>query len=154
MFGGHLMQTGKPRELYEHPSDIAVARFLGRNNLIKAMRVSSSNTSDGEFKTADGNHILRVPVNHSDLSPINQPVFLSIRPEHVQLHTNGTQAPNSLSGNIREIVFAGATSTVRVDAAGLLLEALVLQPRGLTIDQECTVVLPQDRLTLLHNQRG
>ncbi|HEU4433925.1 MAG TPA: hypothetical protein VFR51_11045, partial [Pyrinomonadaceae bacterium] len=61
---------------------------------------------------------------------------------------------NSLRGNIREIVFAGATSTVRVDAAGLLLEALVLQPDGLTVNQECTVVLPHDRLTLLQNQRG
>lgn len=154
MVGGRLMQTGAPRELYEHPSDIAVARFLGRNNLIKAMRLSSSNANDGEFKTTDGNHILRAPVNHSDLSPINQPVFLAIRPEHVQIHKNGTQTTNSLQGNIREIVFAGATSTVLVDAAGLLLEALVLQPRGLTVDQECTVVLPHDRLTLLQNQRG
>jgi ABC-type Fe3+/spermidine/putrescine transport system ATPase subunit len=157
MVGGHLMQTGQPRELYEHPSDIAVARFLGRNNLIKAMRVSSSNTSDGEFKTLEGGHTLRLPVQHSDLSPLNQPVFLAIRPEHVQLHANGATgaaSTNSLRGKIREIVFAGATSTVRVDAAGLLLEALVLQPAGLTIDQECTVVLPHDRLTLLQNQRG
>jgi hypothetical protein len=30
----------------------------------------------------------------------------------------------------------------------------VLQPDGLAINEECTVVLPQDRLTLLHNQRG
>ena len=160
MVGGRLMQTGEPRELYERPSDIAVARFLGRNNLIKAMRVSSSNTGDGEFKTLEGGHTLHLPVKHSDLSPLNQPVFLSIRPEHVQLDANGahgattTQTANSLRGTIREIVFAGATSTVRVDAAGLLLEALVLQPGGLTIDQECMVALPQDRLTLLQNQRG
>lgn len=154
MVGGHLMQTGEPRELYEHPSDIAVARFLGRNNLIKAMRLSSSDASEGEFKTLEGGHTLRVPVKHSELSPLNQPVFLAIRPEHVQLRTNGDSGPNSLRGNIREIVFAGATSTVRVDAAGLLLEALVLQPDGLSINQECTVVLPHDRLTLLQNQRG
>jgi iron(III) transport system ATP-binding protein len=157
MVGGRLMQTGEPRELYEKPSDIAVARFLGRNNLIKAMRVSSSNANDGEFRTTDGNHILRLSVNRSDLSPIDQPVFLAIRPEHVQINANGpnaTQTGNSLRGHVREIVFAGATSTVRVDAAGLLLEALVLQPDGLAINQECSVVLPADRLTLLHNQRG
>jgi ABC-type Fe3+/spermidine/putrescine transport system ATPase subunit len=155
MVGGHLMQTGAPRELYEHPSDIAVARFLGRNNLIKAMRLSSRNTSEGEFKTLEGGHTLRLPVEHSDLSPLNQPVFLAIRPEHVELRANGTQpAANSLRGHIREIVFAGATSTVRVDAAGLLLEALVLQPEAYAVDQEWAVVLPQDRLTLLQNQRG
>ena len=53
------------------------------------MRVSSSNTTDGEFKTLDGGHTLHVPVKHSDLSPLNQPVFLAIRPEHVQLRPNG-----------------------------------------------------------------
>ena len=156
MVGGRLMQSGEPRELYEHPSDIAVARFLGRNNLIQAMRLSSSNTSDGEFKTLEGGHTLRLSIKHSELSPLNQPVFLAIRPEHVELRANGDSGAgaNSLRGNIREIVFAGATSTVRVDAAGLLLEALVLQPDGLAVNQECTVVLPPDRLTLLQNQRG
>src|ERR1041385_3811276 len=44
MVGGKLMQTGRPRELYEQPSEISVASFLGRNNLIKAMRLSSSKT--------------------------------------------------------------------------------------------------------------
>ncbi len=29
MVGGKLMQTGRPRELYEQPSEISVARFLG-----------------------------------------------------------------------------------------------------------------------------
>ena len=151
MVGGKLMQTGSPRELYEQPSEISVASFLGRNNLIKAMRVSSSKTSDGEFKTLEGGHTLRLTVRHDELAPLNKPVFLAIRPEHVQLSTNNHAAENSLRANIREIVFAGATSTVRVDAAGLLLEALVLGAEGLQVDQPCSVILPMDRLTLLKN---
>ena len=99
-----LRQTGEPRELYEHPSDIAVARFLGRNNLIKAMRVSSSNTSDGEFKTLEGGHTLRLPVKHADLSPLNQPVFLSIRPEHVQVRTNGDSARERGTNSLRGLI--------------------------------------------------
>jgi len=149
MVGGKLMQSGRPRELYEEPSEISVARFLGRNNLIKAMRVSSSKTTDGEFKTLEGGHTLHLTVKHEELAPLNKPVFLAIRPEHVQLNTNG--AENSLRGHIREIVFGGATSTVRVDANGLLLEALVLRTDGLKVDQECTVVLSPDHLTLLKN---
>ncbi|HET9479816.1 MAG TPA: ABC transporter ATP-binding protein [Pyrinomonadaceae bacterium] len=149
MVGGKLMQTGKPRELYEQPADIAVARFLGRNNLIRAMRLSSSKTSDGEFKTLEGEHTLHVPVTRDDLAPLNKPVVLAIRPEHVQLSSNDQTAPNSLRGIVRELVFAGATSTVRVDAGGLLLEALVLQPDGLRVDQECTVILRPDKLRLL-----
>src|SRR6266487_2468269 len=30
MAGGRILQTGAPRELYEHPGQISVARFLGR----------------------------------------------------------------------------------------------------------------------------
>ena len=152
MVGGKLMQTGKPRELYEQPADIAVARFLGRNNLIRAMRLSSSKTNDGEFKTLDGEHRLLVPVERNELAPLNKPVVIAIRPEHVRLSANNDDAPNALRGSVREIVFAGATSTVRVDANGLLLEALVVQPDGLLVNQECTVVLPADKLRLLNHE--
>src|SRR5688572_5260612 len=151
MVGGKLMQTGRPRELYEQPSEISVASFLGRNNLIKAMRLSSSKTADGEFKTLEGEHTLRLTVQHDELAPLNKPVFLAIRPEHVQLSTNENHAVNSLTGKIREIVFGGATSTVRVDANGLLIEALVLRTDGLEIDQHCNVILSPDHLALLKN---
>ena len=149
MVGGKLMQTGKPRELYDQPADIAVARFLGRNNLIRAMRLSSSKTTDGEFKTLDGGHTLHVPVRHEDLAPLNKPVVLAIRPEHVQLSTNNHESENALRGTVREIVFAGATSTVRVDANGLLLETLVVQPESLEVNQKCTLILRADKLRLL-----
>ena len=115
------------------------------------MRLSSSKTIDGEFKTLEGGHTLRIQVSHDELAPLNKPVFLAIRPEHVQLNTNENGKENSLPGKIREIVFAGATSTVRVDAGGLLVEALVLRTDGLQVDQPCNVVLSPERLTLLKN---
>ena len=149
MVGGKLMQTGRPRELYEQPAEISVAGFLGRNNLIKAMRLSSSKTSDGEFKTLEGEHTLRLTVRHEELAPLNKPVILAIRPEHVQLNTSDNGTQNSLHGKIREIVFAGATSTIRVDANGLVLEALVVQPDGLKVGNECAVILRPDKLRLL-----
>ena len=146
MVGGKLMQTDRPRELYEQPAEISVASFLGRNNLIKAMRLSSSKTNEGEFKTLEGEHTLHLPVKHEDLAPLNKPVYLAIRPEHVQI--NGA-AENSLRASVREIVFAGATSTVRLDANGLLLEALVLRTDGIKLNQQCNVNLPPDHLKLL-----
>jgi ABC-type Fe3+/spermidine/putrescine transport system ATPase subunit len=149
MVKGKLMQTGKPRELYEQPADIAVARFLGRNNLIRAMRLSSSKTNEGEFKTLDGGHTLHMPVTRDDLAPLNKPVVLAIRPEHVRISANTEGAQNAVRGVVREIVFAGATSTVRVDAKGLVLEALVVQPDGLHVNQECTLVLDPAKLRLL-----
>jgi ABC-type Fe3+/spermidine/putrescine transport system ATPase subunit len=153
MVAGKLMQTGRPRELYEQPAEISVASFLGRNNLIKAMRLSSSKTSDGEFKTLEGGHTLRLTVKHEELGPLNKPVFLAIRPEHVRLIANDNGSENLLRGKIREIVFAGATSTVRVDASGLLIEALVLHMNEFEVNQQCSVILAPDRLTLLSTDR-
>src|SRR5437588_2697246 len=60
MVGGRILQIGKPRELYEQPAEISVARFLGRNNVIRAMRLSSSKADDGEFKTLEGGHTLHL----------------------------------------------------------------------------------------------
>ncbi|HSB28465.1 MAG TPA: ABC transporter ATP-binding protein [Pyrinomonadaceae bacterium] len=151
MVGGRLVQTGKPRELYDQPADIAVAQFLGRNNLIRSMRLSSSKTTEGEFKTLEGGHTLRFAIDHDDLAPLNKPVFLTIRPEHVQLNRSVSTATNALPARVREVVFAGATSTVRLDANGLSLEALVLQPNGIELGQECEVVLAPEHLRLLRN---
>ena len=61
-------------------------------------------------------------------------------------------SPNTFSARVRQIVFAGATSTVRLDANGLLLEALVLQPNGLRVGQECQVVLDSEHLKLLKTE--
>src|SRR6185503_10619975 len=152
MVGGKLMQSGQPRDLYEHPSDISVARFLGRNNLIRSMRLSSSKTTSGEFKTLEGGHTLKFEVSHDELAPLNKPVYLAIRPEHVQLTEEGHSRDNVLPATVREIVFAGATSSVRLDANGLSLEALVLQPNGLAVGQNCNVVLAPEHLRLLRSE--
>ncbi len=150
MMGGRIMQTGQPRELYEHPTQISVARFLGRNNLISVMSLASSSAL-GEFKTLAGEHTLRLPIKRDVLATLNQPCFLAIRPEHLVISKTGDSLENHLPASVREINFAGATSTIKLDARGLSLEALVLQADGLSVGDSCTVALPQGRISLLKN---
>src|ERR1700687_41949 len=83
MAGGRILQTGQPRDLYERPAQLSVARFLGRNNLIRVMRLSSSKAELGEFKTLEGDHTIRMSVDDKNLVPLNQPCILAIRPAHV-----------------------------------------------------------------------
>jgi iron(III) transport system ATP-binding protein len=149
MVGGRLLQTGAPRALYEHPAKLAVARFLGRNNLIEVMRLSSSNEGTGEFKTLAGGHTLRVLIQKGELAPLNKPCTLAIRPEHVVLKQAADGLENTIPAEVREINFAGATSTVKLDAGGLLLEALVLQPNAFAVGTPCVAVLPAERISLL-----
>jgi ABC-type Fe3+/spermidine/putrescine transport system ATPase subunit len=149
MMGGHILQTGKPRELYEHPAQISVARFLGRNNLIRVMRLSSSKAALGEFKTLEGDHTLRIPIHHDELAPVNKPCFLAIRPEHLLITKAVERSENVLPARVKELNFSGATSSIKLDANGLQLEALVLQPDSFATGDSCFVALPPERLLLL-----
>ncbi|HEY0547400.1 MAG TPA: ABC transporter ATP-binding protein [Pyrinomonadaceae bacterium] len=153
MSGGRLLQTGTPRELYEQPANLAVARFLGRNNFIKAMRLSKSHDAHGEFKTLAGGHTLYVPVKAEELGALNKPVTLSIRPEYISI-TQGASFPadNVLRATVIEVNFAGATTTVKLDANGLELEALVLRLVGLAPGDSCMVGLPPGRINLLKDE--
>jgi iron(III) transport system ATP-binding protein len=149
MGGGRILQTGRPRDLYENPAQLSVGRFLGRNNLIRVVRLSPSKSELGEFKTLEGGHTIRVPVDDKSLVPLNQPCILAIRPEHIQLRTSDNQLENALRAIVREINFAGATSSIKLDANGLILEALALDAQGIAVGDQRTVVLPPERISLL-----
>jgi ABC-type Fe3+/spermidine/putrescine transport system ATPase subunit len=149
MMGGRILQTGKPRELYEHPANIAVARFLGRNNLIRVIRLSSSKSSVGEFKTLEGDHKLRLPITDEELAPMNKPCFLAIRPEHVLISRASEGSENVVPARVQELDFAGATTSIKLDSNSLHLEALVLEPDGLATGDACFVTLPAERLLIL-----
>jgi len=60
---------------------------------------------------------------------------------------------NTLPARIRDINFAGATSSIKLNANGLSLEALVLQPDGLTVGSDCLLTLPADKILLLRNDK-
>jgi iron(III) transport system ATP-binding protein len=152
MVGGRILQTGSPRELYEHPAQLSVGRFLGRNNLIRAVRLSSSKSDLGEFKTLAGGHTLHAVVDNKNLVPMNQPCILAIRPEHVVVRNSGEASENALPAIVRAVNFVGATSSVKLDANGLILESLTLATDRFAVGDTCTAVLPPARIALLKNE--
>jgi iron(III) transport system ATP-binding protein len=151
MSQGQVLQVGPPRELYDQPANVTVAKFLGRNNLIRALRLTSSNDSLTRFKTLEGDHTLTVQSSHQQLMrlPVNKPILLAIRPEAVAVSKNQTPGDNRLAARIEQIEFSGATTTVTIDANGLKLEALLLRVDNLKPGDECAVTLPADQIRLL-----
>jgi len=149
MSRGRISQTGTPRELYERPTSLSVARFLGRNNLVRVMRLSAMKSEVSEFKTLDGGHTLRLPVPTESLPPLNKPCVLAIRPEHVIVSKHADGAENGVLSVVREVQFAGATSTVKFDADGLIIEALVLNSEAFTVGEQWSLTVPPQRLRLL-----
>jgi hypothetical protein len=65
--------------------------------------------------------------------------------------TNG-QHENAFPATVREVNFSGATSTVKLDANGLLVEALALDANGFRVGEQRVMVLPPERIALLKNE--
>jgi len=148
---GKVCQTGTPREVYEKPISSLVASITGRNNLIEAQPLSSDESSLPEFQTVTGAHRVFIDKIEQNAPPAtNQKVILAIRPEHVSI-SFGASFPedNLLKAEITGIIFTGATTTIKLDAGGLQLEALVLRLVGLNVGDECMVGLPPDRIQVL-----
>ena len=151
--GGAIAQTGTPRDLYEHPNSKAAAEMLGRCNLICARRVTFNNQAVTEFQTLAGEHRIRADrIEKSALGAITDNVSLMIRPEHISI-SFGASFPedNLLKAKIVSVQYCGPTTRVRLDADGLILEALVLRLVGLNEGDECLVGLPPDRILVLKN---
>jgi iron(III) transport system ATP-binding protein len=150
MSEGRVHQVGGPRDLYEHPDNPVVAKFLGTNNLIRAMRLTSSNDPITRFKTLEGGHTLTVSASHEQLMnlPVNKPCLLAIRPEAIMLNDK-TASANQLATRIEHVEFGGATTTLTLDAKGLKLEVLVLRADEFAIGDEWVVTLPMDQIRLL-----
>jgi ABC-type Fe3+/spermidine/putrescine transport system ATPase subunit len=151
MGDGRALQTGTPRELYERPAGPQVARFLGRNNLIRAARLTPNRDQVARFKTVDAGHLLSVDTGGASLPPIDQTCLLAVRPEHLRLSKSAGEAggENVLRAVVTDVSFTGATAAVTLDAAGLRLEALVLGREHFEPGEECAVELPRERLKLI-----
>jgi ABC-type Fe3+/spermidine/putrescine transport system ATPase subunit len=151
LHNGEIIQCGTPREVYEKPNSVTVARTTGNNNLIEVKNLSSNKADVLEFQTVVGGHRLLIDnVDKSLLGTINQNMTLAIRPEHISI-SFGASFPedNLLRAKITGITFNGATTSMMLDADGLKLEALVLRLVGLNIGDECMVGLPPDRILIL-----
>jgi len=116
---GRVLQVGTPRELYDEPADVRVARFLGRANLFDA-RIVAAGTPVASVKIEGIDQMLtcRAP---RDVPP-NRRGSLSVRPEAVSLRPRGTGA-GALGGRIAAATYLGNICQLQVALdSGKLIE--------------------------------
>lgn len=109
---GHIEQLGTPRQLYEHPSSLFVARFVGDANLLPGEITAVYD--DGQIEVALLGQSRRLRRPHFDAVP-GQPVQVLLRPEDMRLEAPG--APG-FPGRVLERSYKGSTldALVRLEA--------------------------------------
>lgn len=114
MKDGIVQQIGTPQELFNHPSNLFVATFIGspQMNLLKGKLTTEYNLLVGttvinllELKKEE------LRVNHVE----KQNVTLGIRPEHIELCYS--DSPNALTGIIKVVELMGSSMHVHIETA-------------------------------------
>ena len=109
-----LQQVGTPREIYEHPVNLFVAKFIGQNNALSgSVQCLNGNTcmvklDTGQVITARGNGSLSV----------GNRTFVCVRPEKITIEGCNGNHTNSLHGTVTELIYFGDHFRVCVEVAG------------------------------------
>ncbi|HEX6236493.1 MAG TPA: ATP-binding cassette domain-containing protein [Acidimicrobiales bacterium] len=87
---GRLQQVGTPQEVYAHPANVFVAQFIGTPpmNTLPATVASG----DGEPAVVAGDSRFPLPPGLTTRLDAGRPVILGVRPEHLEISTEGTIA--------------------------------------------------------------
>ena len=121
MQGGRIEQIGAPRDVYEHPGSVFVAKFLGEANLLPG--TVESLTPHGATLRLPGGGALQAARPTALMA--GQPGALFVRPEKMTLARAPAAGPaNAVAGTVRRSSFLGNTLRYAVEVApGLTLTA-------------------------------
>jgi putative spermidine/putrescine transport system ATP-binding protein len=119
---GRIEQIGAPADIYNEPKTPFVAEFIGTMN-----RLEATVTADGEVDFQG----TRLRVDNARGHSSGQRVLVLVRPETlaVEQSDNG----GGLGGKVVAHIFLGATTRVKVDAAGQELSADIPSTRAATL---------------------
>ena len=109
---GRIEQIGTPQEIYEEPTNLYVARFVGEINILPAKIMS---VPSGGMYIADISG-RRFTLRTQRVFAAGDRVNVLLRPEDIRIYSHGDEQPEGpyLTGVIRETVYKGATVDITI----------------------------------------
>ncbi|MDX3926083.1 MAG: ABC transporter ATP-binding protein [Shinella sp.] len=140
MIGGNLLQLAAPQTIYDDPSHVEVARFIGqpRINLLPAIRDAQGMVQFGTLR-------LTSPAEPGQAANVT----LGIRPEFVQLRP---ESQGMLAARVERLEFLGSEVIVFAKLAAIgetvLAKVTPAEARGLTAGQAIGLQMDPSRMML------
>ena len=110
LLDGRVQQTGTPREVYEHPANLFVARFIGSPPMNTLDGIVAVGEDGPRVKTTNGTWAT-APTTVGD----GRRVVVGVRPEHLRLSNDG------IAATVRAVEWLGSARHVHCDATGATL---------------------------------
>jgi multiple sugar transport system ATP-binding protein len=124
---GVLQQVGSPEELYEHPTNVFVAGFIGS----PAMNLVPANILDGVG--GEGR-------------------IAGFRPEHIHLSRNGGGDAVAFDGRVEVVEYLGDEQLVHFSRKDTMLQAKLPVEDKVSNGETVTFVLPREKLYLFDSE--
>lgn len=115
MRSGRIVQKGAPKEIYRNPAGRFVADFVGASIMFDGLLKNPNNSARQLLFVSDLGEEFKVLKRERGELPGRCRVF--IRPEDVVIAGESTASQfecNIVGGRVEEIIFEGATSTIRL----------------------------------------
>ena len=113
MSDGRVEQIGTPQEIYNSPSSLFVAGFIGSANLLPGEVVGT----DGDATVVKLNSGSTIRTRSGEAIPVGRPVSVMLRPERLTASTEARDDGRSVDGVVSDVVFQGPTARLVVHLA-------------------------------------
>ncbi len=119
MHGGHVLQIGTPKRIYDEPKNAFVANFIGESNIVSGTMLKD------ELVEFCGTRFACVDEGFGE----NTPVDVVIRPEDILLVGEDM---GQLTGVVRSVLFKGVHYEMMIDAGHSIwkVHSTTMQPEG------------------------
>ena len=148
MKDGAIIQSGSPREIYEHANSPFIADFIGITNFIEAETTASDQVRIGDT-------MLRCDASGF---ASGSSVKLAVRPEYIRTVFSAADAENQLFGELKDIEFLGSFQRLHVNVPSLQNTVLMVDintaqsdGKDLEIGRDLTLELPNTAITVYAN---
>ncbi|MEX2445257.1 MAG: ABC transporter ATP-binding protein [Alkalispirochaeta sp.] len=145
LFTDGIAQEGPPQEVFEHPVNAQVARFLGSTNLIPARWCGDGKTC---IETQFGTLVLGALETRGS----EYELTVSIRCEYITVNSigsHGDQSHNTFRGIIDDSLYKGGLIFYRISIEGVSLEVIDRSDRQFVPGAEVAVHFPPEHLWIM-----
>lgn len=142
---GKIQQLAPPEETYAKPANRFVAEFIGS----PSMNTVSGTVEEGVFTAERADLSLDLP---DDLAEFSGKATLGIRPEHIGLHPDATDAAVDVRGDVSVVENMGDHQVVYFDFDAFEFLARTEPGRPIRPGEEVGLSLPGNQLHLFDGQ--
>ena len=141
MAHGSIVESGAPRDIYEHPQTLYTASFVGTANLLPGVVTALNGAKEIVEVTLDDGQKASGTLSGSAVE-IGERAVLAIKPEDIQVKASNESSTGTLTAVVRTVEFLGARATLRLSIAGTEIRLPVDKSTELAAGDQVSVYIP------------